>query len=305
MKKIAISCGDINGVGLEILLKAHEQIIQTISPIYCMHYELLSTASSLLSLPLPSSLTPSMCLPPPLPLPTISPKTISKESGAYSYESFILGCKLCEERKASALVTLPIHKQAWQLAGVREIGHTQALSARYGKEAIMMLGCEKMFVALYTDHIPLKEVSSHIKKEKLLEFFKALYHTHRREGYCVMGLNPHAGDGGMIGDEEREIELAIKQINNELGKEVFKGVYPPDCSFIPSRQKEFDTWIAMYHDVGLCVLKAIYFEESINVSLNLPILRTSVDHGVAFDIAYEGRANITSYLNAIAYVSAK
>lgn len=303
MKKIAISCGDINGVGLEILLKAHEQITQISSPIYCVHYELLANASSLLSIPLPSSLTPQMCLPPSLPFPSISPKSISQESGKYSYESFILGCELCECNEAKALVTLPIHKQAWQLAGVKEIGHTQALSARYGKEAIMMLGCEKMFVALYTDHIPLKEVSSHIKSEKLLEFFKALYRTHTKESYCVIGINPHAGDGGMIGDEEIEIQKAIEQINQELGKEVFKGVYPPDCSFIPSRQKEFDTWIAMYHDIGLSVLKAIYFEESINVSLNLPILRSSVDHGVAFDIAYEGKANITSYLNAIAYAT--
>lgn len=301
MKKIAISCGDINGVGLEILLKAHDEIIKSTIPIYCVHYELLQSASKLLSIPLPSSLIPSMCLPPKLEIPNIEPKTLSESSGKYSYESFVLGCELCESANADALVTLPIHKQAWQKAGVNAIGHTQALSKRYGKEAIMMLGCEKMFVALYTDHIPLKEVSSHIKSQKLLEFFKALYATHKSESYCVMGLNPHAGDGGMIGDEESEIQKAIEAMNESLGKEVFKGVYPPDCSFIPARQKEFSTWIAMYHDIGLGVLKAMYFDESINVSLNLPILRTSVDHGVAFDIAYEGKASTKSYLNAIAY----
>lgn len=301
MKTIAISCGDINGVGLEILLKAHDEISKNVAPIYCVHYELLQSASKLLSLPLPSSLTPSMCLPPKLEIPKIEPKTLSESSGIYSHESFILGCELCESGGADALVTLPIHKQAWQKAGVNVIGHTQALSERYGKEAIMMLGCEKMFVALYTDHIPLKEVSSHIKSQKLLEFFKALYATHKSESYCVMGVNPHAGDGGMIGNEDREIQKAIDEMNVSLGKEVFKGVYPPDCSFIPARQEEFNTWVAMYHDIGLCVLKAIYFDESINVSLNLPILRTSVDHGVAFDIAYEGKASVRSYLNAIAY----
>lgn len=301
MKKIAISCGDLNGIGLEILLKAHEQIIQDVSPIYCVHYELLELASKLLNLPLPSSLTPSMCIPPKLEISSIEPKTLSSSSGKYSYESFILGCELCESKRADALLTLPIHKQAWKLAGIEAVGHTQALSLRYGKDAIMMLGCEKMFVALFSDHIPLKEVSSHIKSPKLLEFLKALYATHPRESYCVMGLNPHAGDGGMIGDEDAEIQKAINEVNQLLGSEVFRGVYPPDCSFIPARQKEFNTWVAMYHDIGLATLKALYFEESINVSLNLPILRVSVDHGVAFDIAYEGKASIVSYLNAIAY----
>ncbi|RDU69049.1 4-hydroxythreonine-4-phosphate dehydrogenase [Helicobacter cholecystus] len=305
MKQIAISCGDINGVGLEILLKAHESIIQTVTPIYCVHYELLELASSLLSLPFPPSLTPSMCQPPKLQIPKIEPKVLSKESGRYSYESFILGCKLSEEKKTDALVTLPIHKQAWLQAGIKAIGHTQALALRYNKEAIMMLGWEKMFIALYTDHIPLREVSSHIKSQKLFDFFKALYASHPQEKYCVMGFNPHAGDGGMLGNEEKEIQKAIERINLTLGKEVFKGVYPPDCSFIPARQKEFRTWIAMYHDIGLATLKALYFNESINVSLNIPILRASVDHGVAFDIAYNGKASIKSYLNAIAYVASR
>lgn len=305
MKKIAISCGDINGVGLEILLKAHDSIIQTIVPIYCVHYELLEQASSFLSFPLPPSLTPSMCQAPELEIPKIKPKTLCKQSGRYSYESFILGCKLCEENKADALVTLPIHKQAWFQAGIEAVGHTQALTLRYGKEAIMMLGCEEMFVALYTDHIPLKEVSNHIQSQKLLEFFKSLYASHPQDKYCVMGLNPHAGDGGMLGDEEKEIQKAISDINLALGKEIFKGIYPPDCSFIPARQKEFRTWIAMYHDIGLATLKALYFDNSINVSLNIPILRASVDHGVAFDIAYEGKASTKSYLNAIAYTASK
>lgn len=302
MKKIAISCGDINGVGLEILLKSHEQIIQSMIPLYCVHYKLLKQASSLLKIPLPSSLTPQMCLPPKLEIPCIQPKTLSEQSGRYSYESFILGCRLCESKQADALVTLPIHKQAWKIAGIQEVGHTHALSNRYKQDAIMMLGCEKMFVALFTDHIPLKEVCNHIQSQKLFHFFKALYKTHRDSSYCVMGLNPHAGDGGMLGDEEKEIQNAINQMNATLGKEVFKGVYPPDCSFIPSKQKEFKTWIAMYHDIGLATLKALYFEESINISLNLPILRTSVDHGVAFDIAYEGKAITKSYLNAISYI---
>lgn len=301
MRTIAISCGDLNGIGLEILLKAHPLLITQAKPIYCVHFELLEMASMLLSLPLPPDLIPSLCLAPDLEIPKIEPKILSAQSGRYSYESFILACKLCEEKKAQALLTLPIHKKAWDLAKIPYVGHTQALSHRYQQEAIMMLGCEKMFVALFTDHIPLKEVSSRITQKNLLDFFKALYASHPAKKYCVMGLNPHAGDGGVLGKEDQEIAKAIDDFNRGLGKEVFKGVYPADCAFIPARREEFDTWVAMYHDVGLAPLKTLYFDESINVSLGLPILRVSVDHGVAFDIAYEGKAKIESYLNAAAY----
>lgn len=301
MKKIAISCGDLNGVGLEILLKSHFLISQHIQPLYCVHFELLSQASKLLSLPMPPNLFPHHCIPPSLSMPKLQKGQITKESGKYSFESFVLGCELCECKKADALCTLPIHKKAWNLAKIPYLGHTQALSDRYNQEAIMMLGWEKMFVALYTDHLPLSAVSKEIKESKLYNFFLQLDQSFKQEKYCVMGVNPHCGDGGIIGREDEEIKKAILKINAFLGKEVFLGPIPSDAAFIPARREEFNLWISMYHDVGLAPLKALYFHESINISLGLPILRTSVDHGVAFDIAFEGKAEIQSYLNAIEF----
>lgn len=301
MKKIAISCGDTNGVGLEILLKSHSLINQSIEPLYCVHFELLKKASEILSLPMPSDLLPHQCISPASPMPKLEKGKITKESGKYSFESFILGCKLCDETKADALCTLPIHKKAWNLAGIPYLGHTQALSHRYDQEAIMLLGWEKMFVALYTDHLPLSLVSKMVEESRLYDFFSQLHQSFKQNKYCVMGVNPHCGDEGIIGKEDEEIKKAILKINAFLGKEVFFGPYPSDVAFIPARREEFNVWISMYHDVGLAPLKALYFNESINVSLGLPILRTSVDHGVAFDIAFEGKAEIQSYLNAIKF----
>jgi 4-hydroxythreonine-4-phosphate dehydrogenase len=114
-----------------------------------------------------------------------------------------------------------------------------------------------------------------------------------------LGLNPHAGDNGVLGDEEREIEDAIATANAEIGKELFYGCIVPDVAFTPAFRKNFTYYIALYHDQGLAPLKALYFDESINISLNLPIIRTSVDHGTAFDIAYTNQAKTRSYINAI------
>lgn len=299
MKKVAISCGDINGIGIEILLKAHSLISSKVQPVYCVHFELLNLASQMLQIPLPSTLSPSHCIPPPLSPPPIIAGEITKESGKYSFESFILGCQLCEKNEVGMLCTLPIHKKAWNLAEIPYLGHTQALRDRYKTEAIMMLGCEQMFVALFSDHIPLSQVSQEIKEEKIYDFLMRLHRFFPQEKYCILGVNPHCGDEGIIGNEDEEIQKAIFRANQALKSPIFYGAYPGDCAFIPSKREEFRVWVAMYHDIGLAPLKALHFEESINVSLGLPILRTSVDHGVAFDIAYKGKANIQSYLNAV------
>lgn len=300
-KKIAISCGDPNGVGIEILLKSHTFISQQVEPLYCVHFELLEQTSKILALPMPSNLLPNHCIPPSLGIPDLKKGQITKESGKYSFESFTLGCQLCDEKKVDALCTLPIHKKAWNLAGIPYLGHTQALAHRYAKEAIMLLGWEKMFIALYTDHIPISAIPSQIQESKLYDFFMQIDQFFEEEKYCVMGVNPHCGDGGIIGKEDEEIKKAILRANAFLKKEVFFGPYPSDTAFIPEKREEFNFWISMYHDVGLAPLKALYFHESINVSLGLPILRTSVDHGVAFDIAFEGKAKIQSYLNAVKF----
>lgn len=300
-KKVAISIGDINGIGIEIALRAHEHIIEFATPIYCVHTEILSQAYEILTLPhLPSHLlAPPICEN----LPTLTPGAIDPQSGAYSYASFAHACDLVDSQKCHAVVTLPIHKLAWQQAHIPYIGHTDALKARYHQEAIMMLGCEAMFVALFSDHIALKDVSAHIRTPAIKDF---LLHLARAlpdmEECAVLGLNPHCGDGGLMGEEDTHINQAIALANDTLHKELFIGALPPDSAFSPHNRARFRFYVSMYHDVGLAPLKALYFEESINVTLNLPILRTSVDHGVAFDKAYKSQnLSLQSYINAIRY----
>ncbi|DAB28019.1 MAG: 4-hydroxythreonine-4-phosphate dehydrogenase PdxA [Sulfurimonas sp. RIFOXYD12_FULL_33_39] len=293
--RIAVSVGDLNGVGIEIALKAHKEISALCTPIYCINAYMLNQAAELLDVKIPSDfkifdIKGNF---------NIREGCIDKDAGKYSYDSFLSAIKLCEKKESDAVVTLPIHKEAWMLAGIKYKGHTDLLRDYFKKDAIMMLGCEKMFVALYTEHIPLKDVPAHIKKEKLLNFFLDLNKNLPNEKFAVLGLNPHAGDNGVLGDEEREIETAISEANKIIGKELFFGAIVPDIAFTPRFRADYKYFVAMYHDQGLAPLKALYFDESINVSLNLPIIRTSVDHGTAFDIAYRGKASTLSYINAI------
>ncbi|QFR49136.1 4-hydroxythreonine-4-phosphate dehydrogenase [Sulfurimonas lithotrophica] len=295
MKKIAVSVGDINGVGIEIALKAHNEISKICKPVYCINDKLLAHAAKLLNVDIPKDFqTVKMDAD-----FEIKPSTIDANSGRFSYESFIKAIGLCESDKADAVVTMPIHKEAWSLAGLDYKGHTDLLRKHFKQDAIMMLGCEKMFVALYTEHIPLKDVAKSIKQDKLVSFFLDLDTSLPKAKIAVLGLNPHAGDNGVLGDEEREIEAAIKSVNDKLGFERYVGCLVPDVAFTPDARKNFNYYVAMYHDQGLTPLKALYFDESVNISLNLPIVRTSVDHGTAFDIAYQGKAKTLSYINAV------
>ncbi|MCI5969495.1 4-hydroxythreonine-4-phosphate dehydrogenase [Helicobacter sp.] len=308
--KIAISIGDPNGVGLEILLKSHKKICKFCNPVYCVDKGLLKRAARILNLKLPKDLK---CISLERRIPKIVPGDINKESGAYAYASFLQALNLTLEGKTKALVTLPIHKKAWQLAGISYVGHTEALRevCKFDKleskkleskkrfqsqKAIMMLGSPKLYIALFSDHIPLKEVPLLINLESLKEFLLNLAPHILKTPCGVLGLNPHAGDFGVLGDEDVVIKEAIKLANASLGKEVFIGPLVPDTAFIG---KHLRYYVAMYHDQGLIPLKTLYFKESINITLNLPIIRTSVDHGTAFDIAYKNKAESKSYVNAI------
>jgi len=293
--KVAISIGDLNGIGLEIALKSHEKLKQLIKPIYCINKTMLKKGAKLLNYSIPNDfeiveVEGDF---------KIKPGTIDAKSGEYSYKSFLKAIELAKEQKVDAITTLPINKEAWNKAGIKYKGHTEVLRDIFKKEAIMMLGCEKLYVALFTEHIPLKEVYKKIKKEKLTKFFIDFYNSTNFKKVGVLALNPHAGDGGVLGDEEiKEIIPAIKEANKILKENIFYGPLVPDTAFTNKK----GVFIAMYHDQGLTPLKALYFDESINVSLNLPILRTSVDHGTAFDIAYKGVAKTLSYENAIKYI---
>ena len=282
--KIAISVGDLNGIGIEIAFKCHEKISKICTPIYCINNKMLKLAAKELKTEIPNDFeifkTKGEF--------EIKAGTVTKKAGKYSYDSFMDAINLAK------------NKEAWNKADIKYKGHTEVLRDFFGKNAIMMLGCKKMFVGLFTEHIPLKKVAKKIKEEDLTTFLIDFYENVKNDNIGVLGLNPHASDNGVLGDEEVEIFKAIKKANKALEKNVFKGPLVPDTAFSPLSRKNYKYFVAMYHDQGLAPLKALYFDQSINVSLNLPIIRTSVDHGTAFNIAYKNeKINTKSYINAI------
>jgi len=230
----------------------------------------------------------------------IHPGICSAEAGESSYDSFITAVALAKSKEVHGIVTLPINKESWAMAGLEYKGHTDALCDLLGCEAIMMLGCEAMFTVLYTHHIPLRDVPHEIKSKKLKPFLLKVYEELGEEKIAVLGLNPHAGDNGVIGDEDEEIRKAIFKANHFLEREVFYGPFVPDMAFTKANREKFTYFVCMYHDQGLIPLKMLHFDESINVSLNAGVVRTSVDHGTAFDIAYkDGNPSTLSYVNAV------
>jgi len=330
MKKVAISIGDLNGIGIQLALDNHAAISDIVDPVYCIDDTMLGQAAELLGMKIPEDFT---TVEPFAEAFTIRPGEVDAASGAYSYASFVHAVGLARAGLADAVTTLPIHKKAWELAGIGYKGHTDALRDFFDAEAIMMLGCPRMYVALYTEHIPLREVADSIEEASLSRFLVDFYRTAGPQStVAVLGLNPHAGDDGVLGDEERIIEASIRQANaivrrdqenptytqptidhrpstthhqpSAIDHEPFTGPLVPDVAFTPNVRKHYTHYVAMYHDQGLAPLKALHFDEGINVSLNLPILRTSVDHGTAFDIAYKGETlNSLSYINAVKYVT--
>lgn len=302
-KKIAISVGDLNGIGIQLALENHDVISKEVDVIYCIDKTMLEQAAKKLTLPIPANFQTIENIAPHF---DIEAGKVSKESGAYAYASFVKAVELAQNREVDAITTLPIHKKAWELANVNYKGHTDALRDMFKAEAIMMLGSSKMYVALFTEHIPLKEVAGSINEKDLTRFLVDFYQTAKPDTQVgVLGLNPHAGDDGVLGNEEHIIQKAIENAHAEIGKQVFSMPLVPDVAFTPRVRANYTHYVAMYHDQGLAPLKALYFDEGINVSLNLPILRTSVDHGTAFDVAYKGiELSSLSYLNAVKYIVA-
>ena len=309
MQRVAISIGDLNGIGVQLALENHYTISNIVTPLYCIDNAMLQQVAKKLNLVVPNDFQTIENIAPAF---EIQAGEVCKESGAYAYASFVKSVKLAQDEKVDAITTLPIHKKAWQKADIQYKGHTDALRDFFDAEAIMMLGCEKMYVALFTEHIPLQEVASRINEKDLTRFLVDFYQKAKpRSTVAVLGLNPHAGDDGVLGDEEPIIQKAIDNATKILLKHnpshltscasLFTKPMVPDVVFTPNVRKNYTYYIAMYHDQGLAPLKALYFDESINVSLNLPIIRTSVDHGTAFDIAYKDEAKTLSYVNAVKY----
>lgn len=211
---------------------------------------------------------------------------------------------LCLTGAIDAMSTAPVNKGELVKAGYMFTGHTELLAQRTGAQNYaMMLAGEDFRVVLATTHVPLGEVAARIKKERILGLLRVINRSmplfgieHPRIG--VAALNPHAGDDGAMGEEEtREIIPAVKAASSE-GIDAY-GPYPADTLFIPSNWKHFDVFLAMYHDQGLIPLKSRSFLSAVNITMGLPIIRTSVDHGTAYDIAGKGQADPSSMLNAL------
>ena len=214
------------------------------------------------------------------------------------------GVQLCTGMERCALVTAPVQKSAINAAGIAFTGHTEWLAARTGAGCpVMMLASPNLRVALVTTHLPLSGVSGAITAERL-EAVIAVLHDDLRARFgvdspriMVLGLNPHAGEDGVLGREEIEIVQPLLRSLAGRGLAV-SGPVPADTAFTPRRLRSCDAVLAMYHDQGLPAIKALAFGETVNVTLGLPIVRTSVDHGTALGLAGSGRAGPESLHHA-------
>ena len=232
---------------------------------------------------------------------------ISAEYGRVALEAIDEALGAIERGECSALVTAPIHKQAIGLAGSKFPGHTELLAARaqrkrYAHDYAMYFDSPKLRVVLLTVHVPLSEAIQAIDAESIAALARLTAPAYKRLYGClpriaVAGINPHAGEGGKFGSEEEEIARGVERARND-GIEI-SGPHPPDTVFLSAVRGRYDVVMAMYHDQGLIPVKTLDFEHSVNVTLGLPYLRVSVDHGTAFDIAGKGIADAAPMRYAI------
>lgn len=243
------------------------------------------------------------CLPVSLARPAI-PGRLDEANADYVLECLRVAARHCLDGRAHGMVTGPVHKGVINAAGVEFSGHTEFLAELAGVErVVMMLVAGTVRVALVTTHLPLRDVPDAVTAERLEQTLRivdrALRRTFRRErpSIAVLGLNPHAGEGGHLGREEIEI---IEPVMERLARDMrLTGPMPADTAFLPDRLRTFDAVVAMYHDQGLPVLKHLGFGHAVNVTLGLPFIRTSVDHGTALDIAGRGQADYGSLVAAV------
>jgi 4-hydroxythreonine-4-phosphate dehydrogenase len=225
-----------------------------------------------------------------------------KDNGAASFRWFEDAVAAARAKEIGAIVTAPISKKSWELAGLPWRGHTEYLASLY-PGAIMTFWSDALTVALFSHHIPLRDAPAGVTKAALLRFFAALWDgvAALSPGPCeflVAGLNPHAGEDGLLGREEREeIEPAVCEAR-ESGIPV-SGPFPPDIVFRSAMGRPDKIVVALYHDQGLIPFKLAAFETGVNVTLGMPFLRTSPDHGTAFDIAGKSPADPRSMIAAL------
>lgn len=229
---------------------------------------------------------------------------LDSENAHYVLHTLQQAIEACSTHQADAMVTAPVHKGIINEAGIPFTGHTEYLSALTNSPAVMMLAGGDMRVTLATTHLPLKDVPAAITAERIEKKLRIIYHDlvtrFLIENPCiaVAGLNPHAGESGHLGREEIDVIMPALEKLRQTGMHLL-GPLPADTLFNPAKLKEYDCIFVMYHDQGLPTLKHASFGQGVNITLGLPIIRTSVDHGTALELAGTGQADAGSMLTAI------
>lgn len=309
MKPFAITMGDPCGIGPEICVKAFTKGLPREAFVIGDAGVLRQTAQSLRSsLVIREIASPDEARAKPgtldllalTQLPAVLPVgKIDAQAGQAAYDYVVKAIELAQLGEIAAIVTAPLAKEAMKAAGISYPGHTEILAAKTGtRDFAMMLANDDIRTVLVSIHVPLSEAIALVKRARVLTTIRLAHQACRAFGIeqpriAVAGLNPHAGEGGMFGREDLdEIAPAIADACGE-GMEV-SGPWPGDTIFMRARRGEFDIVVAQYHDQGLIPVKYLGVEQGVNVTVGLPFIRTSVDHGTAFDIAGTGKADPAS-----------
>ena len=235
----------------------------------------------------------------------LNPGIADARTGRATYEYVVCAIDACLADRVEAVVTCPANKEAMQAAGITQPGHTEIFAERTGtKDFCMAFFSETISCSLVTVHVGYHEVPSLLSIERIKQVISLTREAHRnllgREPkLAVCGLNPHASENGLFGrGEEKAIIIPAIERARAEGADII-GPLPPDTAFTPSRRQRVDAYICMYHDQALIPVKALAFDQAVNVTLGLPIIRTSVDHGTALDIAWQGKADPSSLKAAV------
>ncbi len=315
ISRVTLTPGEPAGIGPGLVV-ALAQRDWPVELVVCAAPELLLERAALLGLPLtlqpyqpatparPQAAGTLTILPIALHAPVV-PGQLDVRNSAYVVNMLARACDGCLNGEFAAVITGPVHKGIINDAGIPFSGHTEFFEERsHSEKVVMMLATEELRVALATTHLPLKAISDAITPDLLRQIISILYHDlQTRFGIVqphvlVCGLNPHAGEGGHMGTEE--IDTIIPVLDEMLAKGMnLSGPLPADTLFQPKYLDHADAVLAMYHDQGLPVLKYQGFGRAVNITLGLPFIRTSVDHGTALELAGQGKADVGSFITAL------
>ncbi|MCC2589687.1 4-hydroxythreonine-4-phosphate dehydrogenase PdxA [Chryseobacterium sp. MFBS3-17] len=313
--RVGISIGDFNGIGPEIIMKSlqDKSITDLFTPVIFGSGKLFTYQKNIFKLQHNFNYITeaSQAQPQKINMVNLWKDNVNVDLGTPSEESTKMAIESLEaattallNNEIDVLVTAPINKDEMIKQGFAHAGHTGYLEEKAGKKGLMFLVTDDLKVAVSTHHIPLAEVAQNISKEKIKKQIKLLNQCLiedfqiRKPKIAVLGLNPHAGDGGQIGREEIEIIQPAIQEMFDHGMMAF-GPFPADSFFQPEKYKNYDAVLAMYHDQGLAPFKTLAYAEGVNYTAGLPFIRTSPDHGVAYDIAGKNMADEQSFSEAI------